>query len=63
MAAELDKDVLTWGAASHAQWAIWGLVQAREDVEAGHTEPEFDYIGYAIGRMASFRSVMRSFNL
>jgi choline kinase len=63
MAAELDRDVLVWGAASHAQWAIWGLVQAREDIEAGNTEPEFDYVGYATGRMASFHTVLRSLNL
>lgn len=63
MAAELDRDVFVWGAASHAQWAIWGLVQAREDIEAGNTEPEFDYVGYANGRMASFRTVLRSLDL
>ncbi|PPQ90408.1 hypothetical protein CVT25_014926 [Psilocybe cyanescens] len=55
MIKELDRDVLIWGAASHAGWAIWGIVQAREDMEAAVTEPEFDYIGYAKGRMAAFR--------
>jgi len=55
MMAELDGDVVFWGAASHAGWAIWGIVQAREDVEAGTIQPEFDYIGYAKGRMAAFR--------
>lgn len=55
MIEDLDRDVLIWSAASHANWAIWGIVQAREDVEAAVTEPEFDYIGYAKGRMAAFR--------
>ncbi|KIM48358.1 hypothetical protein M413DRAFT_440087 [Hebeloma cylindrosporum] len=63
MITELDKDVLILGAASHGGWAIWGIVQAREDVEAGVTEPEFDYIGYAKGRMAAFRKDFQSFGL
>jgi len=63
MMAELDGDVLVWSAASHAGWAIWGVVQAREDVEAGTTAPEFDYIGYAKGRMAAFRQDLQRFRL
>ena len=63
MVTELDRDVLIWGAASHAGWAIWGIVQAREDLEAAVSDPEFDYIGYAKGRMAAFRKVFESFNL
>jgi len=35
-------------------WALWGLVQAREDVLANIAEPEFDYIGCARCRMAQF---------
>lgn len=35
-------------------WAIWGLVQAREDVLAHVAKPDFDYIGYARCRMAAF---------
>ena len=54
--AALDRDVRVWGAASHAGWAIWGVVQAREDLEAGVDVPEFHYIGYARGRMAAFRA-------
>lgn len=61
--AELDRDVLIWGAASHAGWAIWGIVQAREDVEAGVIEPEFDYLGYAMGRMAAFRKDLQRFGI
>ncbi|KAF8971502.1 protein kinase subdomain-containing protein PKL/CAK/ChoK [Flammula alnicola] len=63
MITELDRDVLIWGAASHAGWAIWGIVQAREDIEAAVSEPEFDYIGYAKGRMAAFRKAIRSLDL
>ncbi|KAF9568549.1 kinase-like protein [Agrocybe pediades] len=60
---QLDKDVLVWGAASHAGWAIWGIVQARDDVEAGVSEPEFDYFGYAKGRMASFRKDLQGLGI
>jgi len=63
MMSELDGDVLVWSAASHAGWAIWGVVQAREDVEAGTTALEFDYIGYAKGRMAAFRQDLQRFGL
>ncbi len=28
-------------------WAVWGIVQAREDVEGHVVEPEFDYLGYS----------------
>lgn len=52
---KLDDQVRFWSPASHAMWAIWGIVQAREDVEGGVTQPEFDYIGYARCRMAGFR--------
>jgi len=55
LVAALDYQVRVWSPASHAMWAIWGIVQAREDVENGVVEPEFDYIGYAKGRMESFR--------
>jgi len=50
----LDRQVGIWSPASHAMWAIWGIVQAREDVEGNVTEPEFDYLSYSQGRMASF---------
>lgn len=63
MVTELDRDVLIWGAASHAGWAIWGIVQAREDLEAAVSDPEFDYIGYAKCRMAAFRKAFESFHL
>ncbi|KAJ3514609.1 hypothetical protein NLJ89_g2278 [Agrocybe chaxingu] len=60
---ELDEDVRIWSAASHASWAIWGIIQAREDLEGDVAEPEFDYIGYAKGRMAAFRKDLQSFGI
>ncbi|KAF8922282.1 kinase-like protein [Mucidula mucida] len=51
----LDDQVHFWSPASHAMWAIWGVVQAREDLENGFAEPEFDYLGYSQCRMAGFR--------
>ncbi|KAI9066690.1 kinase-like protein [Trametes sanguinea] len=53
--AELEAQVRTWSPASHAMWAVWGVVQAREFVEGQDGEPEFDYLGYAQCRMDGFR--------
>ncbi|EIW80037.1 kinase-like protein [Coniophora puteana RWD-64-598 SS2] len=53
--ATLERQVRIWSAASHGMWAIWGIVQARDDLARGETQPEFDYIGYAQCRMQSFR--------
>ncbi|KAH9065704.1 kinase-like protein [Lactarius vividus] len=52
--AELEKTVRAWSPSSHAMWAVWGLVQAREDVQARIAQPEFDYVNYARCRMAAF---------
>ena len=52
--AELEKTVRAWSPSSHAMWAVWGLVQAREDVQARIAQPEFDYVNYARSRMAAF---------
>ncbi|KAJ7139775.1 protein kinase subdomain-containing protein PKL/CAK/ChoK [Mycena epipterygia] len=60
---DLDTQVKAWSPASHAMWAIWGLVQAREDVEGGVEEPEFDYIGYAQCRMEAFRRELKGLGL
>lgn len=60
---ELDRDVTAWGPACHAYWAIWGIVQAKEDIEAEEDEPEFDYIGYATGRMSAFRLEVKRLGL
>ena len=51
----LESQVRAWSPASHAMWAIWGLVQAREALEGSDGEPEFDYIGYSRCRFESFR--------
>jgi len=52
---KLDRQVKAWSPASHAMWAVWGIVQAKEDIEGKEGEPEFDYIGYARCRMKGFR--------
>jgi choline kinase len=59
----LDEQVRFWSPSSHGMWAIWGLVQAREDVEANVTEPEFDYISYSRCRMAAFRREIKALGL
>ena len=60
----LEAQVRAWSPATHAMWAIWGIVQAREDLEqvarakAGGEradEPEFDYLGYSRCRLECFR--------
>jgi len=61
--AKLDKQVRYWSPASHAMWAIWGLVQAREDIEGHVEEPEFDYISYSICRMTAFRREIRALGI
>jgi choline kinase len=50
----LEKAVRAWSPSSHAMWALWGLVQAREDILAHVANPDFDYIGYSRCRMAAF---------
>jgi choline kinase len=57
---QFDEQVRLWSPASHAVWAMWALVQAREDMENGVTEPEFDHLGYASCRMAGFRRELQS---
>jgi len=52
--AALENAVRAWGPSPHAMWAVWAVVQAREDVQAHVAQPEFDYVGYARGRMAAF---------
>ncbi|KAG6871448.1 hypothetical protein C0995_004450 [Termitomyces sp. Mi166 len=56
---KLDEQVRYWSPASHGMWAIWGIVQAREDIEGNNAESEFDYIGYSICRMTAFRREIR----
>ncbi|KAI8995386.1 kinase-like protein [Trametes punicea] len=59
----LERDVRAWSPASHAMWAVWGIVQAREFVEGKDGEPEFDYLGYAQCRMDGFRSAIRALGI
>ncbi|KAK7058312.1 hypothetical protein VNI00_001943 [Paramarasmius palmivorus] len=62
-ADKLDEQVRYWSPASHAMWAVWGIVQAREDLRNDVKEPEFDYIGYAKCRMALFRKEIAALGL
>jgi len=55
MMAALDSQVRAWSPASHLMWGLWGIVQAREELEANESEPEFDYLGYAQCRLDGFR--------
>lgn len=60
---KLDRQVRAWSPASHAMWAVWGIVQAKEDMEGKEGEPEFDYIGYARCRMKGFRQEISSLGI
>lgn len=52
----LEGQVRVWSAACHGMWAVWSLVQAREQVEAGQLNvfEDFDYLGYASSRLGEF---------
>lgn len=56
---KLDRQVQIWSPASHALWLVWGIVQARDDLENYIETPEFDYIAYARCRLACFRRELR----
>ncbi|KAI0359098.1 kinase-like protein [Trametes cingulata] len=60
---KLESQVRAWSPASHAMWAVWGVVQAREFVEGKDGEPEFDYLGYAQCRMEGFRREIRALGI
>ncbi|KAG6866842.1 hypothetical protein C0991_008778 [Blastosporella zonata] len=60
---KLDEQVRYWSPASHGMWAIWGIVQAKEDMEGSVAEPEFDYLSYSICRMAAFRREIRALGI
>ncbi|KAI0932558.1 hypothetical protein AcW1_000351 [Taiwanofungus camphoratus] len=60
---KLEDQVQAWSPASHAMWAVWGVVQAREFIEGRDGEPEFDYLGYAQCRMDGFRREIRALGL
>jgi len=68
----LEEQVTRWSPASHAMWAVWGIVQAREEVERAKSAVrldeedeeapagEFDYLLYAKGRFEAFRQGARA---
>ena len=69
----LEEQVRRWSPASHAMWAIWGVVQAREEVErvksGGNLDgeedeevpaSEFEYLTYAKGRIEAFRREVKA---
>ncbi|KAI0343971.1 choline kinase cytoplasm [Trametopsis cervina] len=58
--SRLDSQVRAWSPSSHAMWALWGLVQAREALEGKDSEPEFDYVAYSQCRMESFRRELKA---
>ena len=58
----LDEQVKMWSPASHANWALWGIIQARENLLSGSDgteDSQFDYLGYAICRMIEFRRELK----
>ncbi|THH09865.1 hypothetical protein EW145_g1716 [Phellinidium pouzarii] len=68
----LEAQVRVWSPASHAMWAVWGLVQAREDLELASQahakstkpeDPEFDYLGYTRCRIQGFRREIKALGL
>ncbi len=53
---DMDGLVRAWSPASHGMYAVWGIVQARDDITVlGDVGPEFNYLGYSLGRVAGFR--------
>ena len=60
----LEKQVQMWSPASHGMWAIWGVIQARDALEADEGgEPEFDYLGYARCRFRGFQRGLKDLDL
>jgi len=55
---QLEDEVIVWTPACLAQWFVWGIVQARDDVLAGGVG-EFDYLNYARGRVTAFRAQLK----
>ena len=58
----LERQVHAWSPASHGMWAVWSVVQAREDIEGAGAE-EFDYVGYAKCRMQGFRKELKQLGI
>lgn len=59
----LESQVQMWSPASHAVWAIWGIIQARDALEDDGGESEFDYLGYALCRLEGFQRALKGLNL
>ena len=60
----LEKQVQMWSPASHGMWAIWGVVQARDNLEVDDGgEAEFDYLGYAQCRFNGFQRGLKDLDL
>ncbi|KAJ9094912.1 hypothetical protein QFC19_007768 [Naganishia cerealis] len=62
----LEKEVRLWSPASSVFWALWGVIQAEEQIQrtkdiedeeerAKILAAEFDYLKYALGRIRMFR--------
>lgn len=56
---KLDHEVKVWSPACSVFWALWGIIQAGEQVEniltGDEAGVEFDYLAYAIEKLESFR--------
>lgn len=54
---QLERQVKAWSPSSHAMWALWGLIQAKDEVMGDDLGElgEFNYLGYAVGRVGAFR--------
>ena len=60
----LEKQVRLWTPAGHGMWAIWGIVQARDTLEADDGgEPEYDYLGCTRCRYEEFQRGLRDLDL
>ncbi|WVO16715.1 hypothetical protein L204_104396 [Cryptococcus depauperatus] len=56
----LEQEVRLWSPGCSVFWALWGIVQAEEQVDAIMAEkegyiPDFDYLSYAAERLQMFR--------
>jgi choline kinase len=66
----LEEQVRRWMPASHGMWAVWAIVQAKENVERENAKMdgnkgdeedvmEFDYLQYASDRIRIFRELCK----
>ncbi|EIN13633.1 choline kinase cytoplasm [Punctularia strigosozonata HHB-11173 SS5] len=60
---KLEEQVRAWSPASHAMWTVWGIVQARDDMERNDGQAEFNYIGYAQCRLEGFHRELQALGL